>query len=131
MILSIPEHISNVHTFPANSHHKKCDHLPLTGERSKAWLVKNAMVFLQSCYNCFWELIDIFQEVQKIRSALLGKDNCRINDVPHMVGFTHTGSIGKIIFSFNYFSLLISPSLECWNSLHNHYANKNYFYRYF
>jgi hypothetical protein len=46
----------------------------------------------------FWELIDIFQEVQKIRSALLGKDNCRINDVPHMVGFTHTGSIGKIIY---------------------------------
>ena len=39
-------------------------------------------------------LLYTFQEIKKIRSAILGKDNCRINELPHMVGFSHTGSIG-------------------------------------
>ena len=38
-----------------------------------------------------------FQEIQKIRSAILGKANCRIQELPHMLGFTHTGPIGIMI----------------------------------
>ena len=41
----------------------------------------------------------------------MGRDNCRFNELPHLVGFTHTGSI------------------ESWNAVHNKYANKNFFYR--
>jgi len=91
-ILSIPEHISNTHSFPDNTCHKACAHTPLTGTRSKAWLRKDSM------------------EIQKIRSAILGKENCRIGELPNMLGFTHTGSI------------------ESWNALHNHYCNKNFSY---
>ena len=80
MILSIPDHISNTHSFPSNIHHKSCQHGPLTGERSKAWLASDSI------------------SIQKIRSAVLGKDSCRIADLPHMVGFSHTGSIGIGIF---------------------------------
>jgi hypothetical protein len=44
------------------------------------------------------DLCQIFQEIQKIRSAILGKANCRIQELPHMLGFTHTGPIGIMIF---------------------------------
>ena len=43
-ILSIPDHISNTHVFPSNTDHKACNHPPLTGDRSKAWLSKDSMV---------------------------------------------------------------------------------------
>ena len=56
------------------------------------------------------------QGVKKVRSFLMGKDNSRINDVPHMVGFTHTGKIGVFIkeyrfkiFVWKYFCVLILP----------------------
>ena len=43
-ILSIPEHLSNTHTFDDNEEHKKCSHPPLTGQRSKKWLSKDSLV---------------------------------------------------------------------------------------
>ena len=112
MILSIPDHISNTHSFPSNTYHKYCQHEPLTGERSKAWLARDSV------------------SLQKIRSAVLGKDNCRVADLPHMVGFSHTGSIG-ILLSVMIWHCKIEKNIfsESWNSLHNNYCSKNYYYR--
>ena len=45
-LLSIPDHISNKHTFPWNKHHKECGHRPLPGERPKAWFDEDEMVLL-------------------------------------------------------------------------------------
>ena len=36
------------------------------------------------------------QAVKKVKAAILGHDNCRIADLEHMLGFTHTGLIGKL-----------------------------------
>ena len=93
MILSIPEHLANVHNFPVNTHHKECEHPPLTGARDKEWLGKESLVWFGNPQS--FQYFNLFQAVQKVRSALVGKDNCRIDDLPHMVGFTHTGSIGR------------------------------------
>ena len=43
-LLSIPGHISNQHSFPANKKYQSCPHPPPTGERSKAWLHPNSLV---------------------------------------------------------------------------------------
>ena len=40
-------------------------------------------------------IIVCFQAVKKVRAALRGKADGRINDVPFMVSFTHTGLIGR------------------------------------
>ena len=89
-IESIPEHITNNHSFHKNKEHKACQHPPITGKRKKKWLKKGAL------------------PVEKVDNALHGFDNSRLKDLPHMVGFTHTGSI------------------ESWNALHNHYCSKMY-----
>ena len=89
-ILSIPEHISNNHQFHYNKEHKACEHPPLAANRPKKWLVKGAV------------------SVKKVRFFLRGYDDCRLKDLPNMIGFTHTGSI------------------ESWNSLHNHYCSKSF-----
>ena len=48
-----------------------------------------------------WSEISFYTKkaVRKIRAAIVGKDNCRLDDLPHMLGFTHTGSIGKFDFA--------------------------------
>ena len=44
-ILSIPEHITNQHTFPNNDQHKQCSHsIPIEGDRDKKWLRPDSMV---------------------------------------------------------------------------------------
>ena len=50
--------------------------------------------------------------VKKVKQAILGHENCRIKELDHMLGFTHTGLV------------------ECWNALNNKYANKNFYYRF-
>ena len=44
MLLSIPDHMSNVHTFSENSCYTACPHGPLTGDRGKAWLPPDSLV---------------------------------------------------------------------------------------
>lgn len=51
-----------------------------------------------------------FQELNKLRSALVGRDNNRFQDLAKMTGFHHTGD------------------LECFNSLGNKYRAKGYVY---
>ena len=97
LLLSIPDHICNIHVFPGNIFYKDCGHTPLPGERPKAWLDVDSLV----------KKIKMLSEisfytkkaVRKIRAAIVGKDNCRLDDLPHMLGFTHTGSIGKFNFA--------------------------------
>ena len=87
-LLSIPGHISNEHEFPENSKYMGCPHPPLTGERAKAWLPPGCLA------------------VKKVQNALAGSDGSRLRDVPYMVGFTHTGPIGKEycgIFIYSHF----------------------------
>ena len=44
-ILSIPEHISDQHSFPQNTEHKKCQHPDYpVGTRTKAWLLPDSLV---------------------------------------------------------------------------------------
>jgi len=94
-ILSIPLHCTNHHRFRSNKEHKKCSHGPLKpSDRSKPWLKEGS------------------KDLEKIVSALSGKDKSRLNDLQMMTGFHHTGPI------------------ENFNSLKNKYANKAYVYGY-
>ena len=43
-LLSIPDHISNVHTFPDNSKYMMCPHPPPAKDRAKAWLAPGSLV---------------------------------------------------------------------------------------
>ena len=44
-ILSIPDHISNQHSFPLNTEHMKCQHPEYAeGTHSKAWLLPDSLV---------------------------------------------------------------------------------------
>ena len=45
-LLSIPDHISNVHDYPDNQQYKCCPHSLLTGERKKAWLLPGSLVII-------------------------------------------------------------------------------------
>jgi hypothetical protein len=38
MILSIPQHVARIHSFPQNKHFKACHHGPLGGVQEKPWL---------------------------------------------------------------------------------------------
>ena len=66
-----------------------------------------------------------------MRQAILGYDNCRVDDLKHMLGFTHTGLIGQLLIVRN-ISFILMPYilLESFNSLHNKYASKSYYYGY-
>ena len=103
-LLSIPDHISNCHVFPSNTEHLACNHLPLTGDRAKAWLRPDSLVIIKNISHIYFlfEIVLFYQAIQKIRSAILGKDDCRINEVPHMVGFTHTGPVGTFVDVLSY-----------------------------
>ena len=43
-LLSIPDHISNVHTFPDNTKYTMCPHPPPAKDRAKAWLAPGSLV---------------------------------------------------------------------------------------
>lgn len=43
-LLSIPDHISNLHKFDQNKKYTACPHPPLIGDRAKAWLPVGSLV---------------------------------------------------------------------------------------
>ena len=68
-ILSIPCHLTNHHHFPNNQKHKRCSHDDLSQEeRNKPWLEEGS------------------KEVAKVKMALTGTDNGRLNDLSKMTG---------------------------------------------
>ena len=92
-ILSITKHITNQHTFLDNIEHKACGHAVLPDDnKGKPWLHPESLA------------------VKKVDRAIAGKDNCRIKELEHMLGFTHTGLI------------------ESWNALNTKYASKDVYY---
>ena len=70
----------------------------------------------------------LLKAVKKVRDALLGHDKCRVRELQHMLGFTHTGLIGRTCYISNMISFRFSP--ESWNALNNKYANKHFYYGY-
>ena len=127
-ILSIPEHITNQHTFPNNDQHKQCSHsIPIEGDRDKKWLRPDSMVGF-FCIIIFEICNSLLKAVKKVRDALLGHDKCRVRELQHMLGFTHTGLIGRTCYISNMISFRFSP--ESWNALNNKYANKHFYYGY-
>ena len=114
-ILSIMGHITNQHTFPLNNEHKMCTHPTLSEDgRDKPWLRADSVVrknLSKRCCSIQKNLQFTIKAVKKVKQAILGHENCRIKELDHMLGFTHTGLI------------------ESWNALNNKYANKNYYYR--
>ncbi len=74
MILSIPMHIANVHTFPDNRLFKRCIHGPLPVDRCKPWLKSDSLA------------------MKKLVLAIRGPKDCRLKDLPHMTEFQHTGT---------------------------------------
>ena len=72
-ILSITSHISNNHTFPGNTSHKKCSHGDLPQDRNKEWIKSGSYA------------------MKKLDAAIRGKNNSRLDDLQFMLGFTHTG----------------------------------------
>ena len=69
------------------------------------------------------------QALSKIRIALNGYKGSRISDLGMMIDFTHTGDLGKIHFDF-WFDFFYSDGSfsENFNSLHNKYSPKQYYY---
>jgi hypothetical protein len=91
-----------------------CTHPTLSEDsRDKSWLKVDSVVrknyFYFSKFLQLWSL----KAVKKVKQAILGHENCRIKELDHMLGFTHTGLV------------------ESWNALNNKYANKNFYYRFF
>jgi hypothetical protein len=72
MILSIPKHIADIHTFPENSLFKKCLHAPLSKSREKPWLKESSMA------------------MKKLVQALRGHKDCRLKDLQNLTEFQHT-----------------------------------------
>ena len=66
--------------------------------------------------------------MKKVRDALLGHDKCRVRELQHMLGFTHTGLIGKTYYLVTSYYSDFPP--ESWNALNNKYANKHFYYGY-
>ena len=90
-VMSMLHHCSDNHVFPNNKYHKTCSHGDLSKEeRNKPWLGE--------------------VELNKLRLALVGRDDNRFQDLAKMTGFHHTGD------------------LECFNSLGNKYRAKGYVY---
>jgi hypothetical protein len=72
MIMSIPKHVSGVHSFPENTHFKHCLHGDLGAERDKPWLKEDSL------------------SMKKLVSALRGKNDSRIKDIDMMTENQHT-----------------------------------------
>jgi hypothetical protein len=73
MILSIPQHVSGVHTFPENQLFRRCLHEELTGERNKPWLKEGSL------------------SMKKLIMAIRGHKDSRLRDLEMMTEFQHTG----------------------------------------
>jgi len=73
MILSIPKHVANIHTFPENKVFKRCLHGDLPEDRSKPWIKEDA------------------DAMKKLVAALRGHHNSRLKDLELMTEFQHTG----------------------------------------
>ena len=111
-ILSIPCHLTNHHHFPNNQKHKKCSHDDLSQEeRNKPWLEEGS------------------KEVAKVKMALTGTDNGRLNDLSKMTGNFFRWNIK--IKNGNNSGFHHTGPLENLNSLSNKYANKAFVYGYF
>ena len=72
-LLSINSHVSNEHSFPGTTSHKKCCHGDLAEDRDKDWIKPGSFA------------------LKKLDTAIRGKNNGRLDDIPFMLGFTHTG----------------------------------------
>lgn len=73
MILSIPKHVSGVHTFPENELFKHCLHGDLAA-RNKPWLREGSL------------------SLKKLVMAIRGNKDCRLQDLEMMTHFQHTGT---------------------------------------
>ena len=84
-ILSIPEHITNQHTFPNNNQHKQCSHpIPIVGGRDKKWLRPDSLVGV--CF--FVSLVSkltihdcrLWRKLEMLYLAMtsVGSENCNI-----------------------------------------------------
>jgi hypothetical protein len=82
MVLSIPQHISNVHVFPQNTLYKQCAHPELPAERTKPWLRPGSL------------------SMRKLCGAIRGRNDSRLNDLAMMTEFQHT-SINESINSLH------------------------------
>ncbi len=78
MILSIPQHLANIHTFQENRFFKKCNHGELPIQRSKTWLKEKC------------------PSMSKVILAIRGNKDCRLKDVDMMSEFQHTGTNEQI-----------------------------------
>ena len=65
-ILSILQHVSNVHSFPSFQHFKQCEHGPL--HEQKPWIAPGS------------------KAMQKLREAVCGKSGRNLDDLTHMTG---------------------------------------------
>jgi hypothetical protein len=74
MVLSIPQHISNVHEFPDNTLFKQCQHDELPAGRNKQWLKPGS------------------HSMRKLVGAIRGKNDCRLKDLDMMTEFQHTST---------------------------------------
>jgi solute carrier family 8 (sodium/calcium exchanger) len=73
MILSIPKHLANIHSFPENQQFKHCLHDDLPTDRSKPWLKEGSL------------------SMRKLVLAIRGPKDCRLKDLEFMTEFQHTG----------------------------------------
>jgi hypothetical protein len=74
MILSIPQHVAGIHTFPENQYFRKCLHGDLPAEHSKPWLKQGSV------------------SMKKLVLAIRGNKDCRLKDLALMTEFQHTGT---------------------------------------
>jgi hypothetical protein len=72
MVLSIPKHVSGVHTFPENELFRQCLHGELDGEHTKPWLKNGSL------------------SMKKLIAAIRGRKDCRLRDLSMMTEFQHT-----------------------------------------
>ena len=77
-ILSILQHVSNVHSFPSFQYFKQCEHGPL--HEQKPWIAPGS------------------KAMQKLREAVCGKSGRNLDDLTHMTGKNFERCI--ILFSF-------------------------------
>ena len=90
---SIPDHLCNIHKFSENKYYKECEHGPLPPEgRAKVWCSPESPV---SNIRLRYKLKVNFQAIPKVMNILHGFQNCRFDDLEHMVEFTHTGELGE------------------------------------
>ena len=81
-MLSIPSHLCNKHSFDENKEYKQCVHGQLQETEGKPWLHEESLVNFS--YNIQWILINSLQAISKVKSAIRGHKNCRLDDLDMM-----------------------------------------------